>query len=67
LPEVLGDSGILLDPKDEDAWVHAMLTLLENDEERRRLRGRGFARAQHFTWKGTAVQTLAIYRKLVHQ
>lgn len=61
-PEVLGSAGILLDPRDADAWTATMQTLLESPAQRADLRQRALARAAQFTWERTARETLAVYR-----
>lgn len=62
LPEVVGDAGRLLDADDPDAWTDAMLDLLNDDKERRRLAEAGRRRAENFSWATTAARTIQIYR-----
>ena len=62
LPEVVGEAGLLVPPKDVDALGRAMLTLMRMDEMRADLRERGLRRAAEFSWRRTAEETLAIYR-----
>jgi len=63
LPEVAGDAALLVDPLS----VHEIalgISRLHNDEElRRQLIQRGFARARRFTWEQCAQQTLAAYNR----
>jgi glycosyltransferase involved in cell wall biosynthesis len=63
LPEVVGDAGILVDPRNEIAIAEAMCEVIESDEVTTRLRSQGLARAAQFTWESTARQTLDIYRE----
>jgi glycosyltransferase involved in cell wall biosynthesis len=51
LPEVIGDAGILLDPKDVEAWCHAITNLSGNSAMREQLQQKGIARAALFTWE----------------
>lgn len=62
LPEVVGDAGHLLPPRDPDAWAHAIDQLLCDGAERARLAAAGRIQAARFTWEHAADRTLAIYR-----
>jgi len=63
LPEVAGDAALLFDPRDETAIAAAMQRVLANSTEVDRLRARGRARAEEFTWERTARATLACYAR----
>jgi len=63
LPEVVGEGGILLEPTDVEALAEAMEELLANDALRADLRQRALAQAAKFSWRQTALETLAVYRK----
>jgi len=65
IPEVLGDAGVLLHPENEDAWKDAIGRVLEDPGHVAELTRLGFARAATFSWQRTAVETAAVYRKLV--
>lgn len=65
LPEVLGDAGILLDPRDEQSWAIAMKDLLNDNSKQETLRQRGLVRAKEFSWERTAKETFAVYRKVL--
>jgi len=60
LPEVVGGAGLLFDPRDEDAILAAMETLVTEDAVHRRCREQGLARAVEFSWARTARETLEI-------
>jgi glycosyltransferase involved in cell wall biosynthesis len=61
-PEIVGDAGVLLDPRDIDGWAEALVTLLRDPARRAELVRRGRARAAGFTWSRTAAETYAVYR-----
>ena len=64
LPEVAGDAAVMFDPHDERAIAAAIETMLsEDDVARARMRARGFARAEQFTWERTAHATLDSYAR----
>ena len=63
LPEVAGDAALMIDPHNRDGIRDAMIRLLEDDAEARRLVALGFAQAARFTWRACAEKTLAVYRQ----
>ncbi len=63
LPEVLGDTGMLCDPDDDDALGQAIYMLLHDDDLRTDLSERGRIRAKSFTWDAAATATMETYRK----
>jgi glycosyltransferase involved in cell wall biosynthesis len=63
LPEIVGQSAVLVDPLDEEAIAGGMQRVLEDGELRRRLEREGLARARLFSWERTALQTLEVYRR----
>ena len=62
IPEVLGESGMLLDPDDPRRWAEAIIQVVTDAVLRARLRADGLARAAMFTWERTARITLGVYR-----
>ena len=67
LPEVVGEAGLLLPPKDVAAWTEALGRVLRDSALRARLRAQGLARARQFTWEAAARQTLAVYERVLAQ
>jgi glycosyltransferase involved in cell wall biosynthesis len=64
-PEVVGDAGVQVDPLDSEALGAAVIGLLEDEEERSRLREAGRARAASFNWAATIRATINVYRERV--
>jgi glycosyltransferase involved in cell wall biosynthesis len=62
LPEVVGDAGIMVDPRDRDALSASMLTLCRNGTLRESLQRKCLARASRFSWEHTVACTIAGYR-----
>jgi glycosyltransferase involved in cell wall biosynthesis len=62
LPEVAGDAGILVDPKDADALCQAIWTLYSDAALRGELAAKSLQRASQFSWKKCASDTVAAYR-----
>ncbi len=64
LPEVVGEAGMTLPPRDVAGVATALRTLLTDPVRRQELRERGRARARLFSWDETARQTLEVYRQV---
>ncbi len=58
LPEIAGDSALLVDPLDTAAMTAALQRLVQDQTLRARLIGRGFENVRRFTWRETAVRAL---------
>lgn len=67
LPEVVGDAGLLVDPYSTDEIAAALQTLLEDPVLRGELSQKARARAQQFSWKQVAEQTVAVYQQVYAQ
>lgn len=64
LPEVVGDAGVLFDPRAPDELSDILISLMDNEALRRELIERGRRRAEGFTWKKTVEQTIDVYRSV---
>lgn len=64
LAEVLGDAALLHDPRDEDALVAHLRSVLTDGDLARDLSRRGKAHAARFTWSACARATRAVYAEL---
>jgi glycosyltransferase involved in cell wall biosynthesis len=65
IPEVVGDAGILCDPRDEDALAEAVRKVLRDDELAADLAARGLRRAATFTWEATGAGLSAAIARAV--
>ena len=65
LPEVVGDTGLLVEPHDHAALRDAMHRLADAPELRAQLAGRALARAAEFSWDKCAAETTAAYARAV--
>lgn len=65
VPEVVGDAGLLVNPRSPEAIADAVRRVLADGDLAEDLRRRGLARAQTFTWERTARETLAVYETLL--
>ncbi len=64
LPEVVGEAGLLVDPRNEDEICGAMIRLLQDEAYRKRLGRLGEKRAAAYTWERSAELLMGVYRGL---
>jgi glycosyltransferase involved in cell wall biosynthesis len=64
IPEVVGDAGLMFNPKSVSDLTDIMLFLLDNPTERDRLISKGHQRAKTFSWDKTVAQTLEVYQSV---
>jgi alpha-1,3-rhamnosyl/mannosyltransferase len=64
LPEVVGESGVLLDPHDAGAWAQTMLELLTDETRRGWLAEAAIARTAEFRWADSAERLVHAYRRV---
>ncbi|MBK8028080.1 MAG: glycosyltransferase family 4 protein [Chloroflexi bacterium] len=65
LPEVAGDTGIMVNPSDQDAITGALERLITDAALRAELSRRGLERAKTFTWDAAAQQLASVYRSML--
>ena len=65
IPEVAGESTLLVNPEDSAAIADALYRALTDLELRSSLIASGLDRARRFTWRRTAAQTLAAYQHVL--
>jgi glycosyltransferase involved in cell wall biosynthesis len=65
LPEVVGDTGLLIDPEDTAALADAVESALTDEQWRLASREAGLQRARTFTWERTAQVALSVYQTCV--
>ncbi len=62
LPEVVGNAGITIDPKQPDELCQAMLNVVNNSKLRAEMSLRSLEQASKFSWKRCAEQTVEVYQ-----
>ncbi len=66
LPEVVGDTGILVPPADTKSLIAAIKILLDNPDKRKHMAEIGHNRAtQMFNWQNTAKHTTDVYQEAI--
>jgi glycosyltransferase involved in cell wall biosynthesis len=67
LPEVVGNAGILVPPRNHSALARAIIDLLDHKEKADELGRLGYQRVQrHFTWQRAAEKTVDAYRDVIN-
>ncbi len=64
LPEVVGDVGLQVDPRDTDAIAQALRQMIDRSDLRSASMAAGIDRARTFTWEKAAGELLAVYDRL---
>ena len=64
-PEVVGEAGILIKPKDTEAIRDSVLRLVQSSDERARLSQAALARVQQFSWESIANRYVDCYREVI--
>jgi alpha-1,3-rhamnosyl/mannosyltransferase len=62
LPEVVGDTGLLVDPHNPDAITQAMHTLTQAPELRTACSQQALLRSRQFSWQKCQQETIGVYR-----
>lgn len=63
LPEIAGDSAVLVNPYEIEELAGAMFSLLRNGKLRKKFSEKGLERAKLFSWDKTAIKTLEAYQR----
>ena len=64
LPEVVQDGGLVIEPNAE-SFAEAITKLIENSQLRKSIEKKGIEIAKQFTWEKAALETKAIYNKIL--
>jgi glycosyltransferase involved in cell wall biosynthesis len=65
IPEIIGDAGLLIDPRSIRELSDALMHIVGSSTTRRHFSQLALERSSHFSWRKTAEQTLEVYRKVV--
>ena len=65
IPEVVGGTGILINPQDTNAAAQAMRVLIEDPDKRRELSAMALIRSKDFSWGKCVSQTISAYQRLL--
>ncbi|MCY7370463.1 MAG: glycosyltransferase family 4 protein [Polaromonas sp.] len=62
IPEVVGDTGVLLDPQDVDGFTRAMELLITSPDVRATMAARALERSRQFSWAQCVSETVDAYK-----
>jgi glycosyltransferase involved in cell wall biosynthesis len=65
LPEVVGDAGLLVSPKDKDSLCESILKLYHSSDLRSKYSQSSLERSAFFSWKKTLIETLDVYKNMI--
>jgi glycosyltransferase involved in cell wall biosynthesis len=65
IPEVVGDTGVMLHPQDVDGLALAMETLIIAPDVRNTMAGKALVRSTQFTWASCVTKTVDSYRAVL--
>lgn len=65
IPEVVGDSAIMISPGNTEIWAQTMVRLIKDKSLRTRLSEASRVRVQSFSWKNSAFSLLSLYDEAV--
>lgn len=65
VPEIVGDTGLLVSPYDVEGLAEAMRRLLVDHDLRHEMTEQAIARAQFFSWEKTAREMLETYQQVI--
>ena len=66
LPEIAGDAALYFDPAKPEEIAAAILEFYKDPSKWESMIDRGLQRLQLFSWEKTAVETVALYKKVLH-
>jgi len=64
IPEVVGDAGLLVNPRDIKGLAQAMRRVLTDNKLRRDMVKKGLEESKRFSWEKTAERTQEVYNKV---
>lgn len=67
MPEVVGQAGILLPPKDEEQWAAAIVRVINSPALAAELSAKGLKQAKKFSWEKCARETIAVYQRVAKE
>ncbi len=65
IPEVVGDAGILVHPKETKELCQAMFDMVTDEKKRNELREKGLERSRQFSWEASAIKLREVYQEMI--
>ena len=67
MPEVVGKAGVYFDPLDIEAQAKAICSVVFDEQRRNELISLGRQRLPFFSWERCALETQAVYQKVLQE
>ena len=67
MPEVVGDAGILISPKDKNGWVEAITRVNSDENLRHEMIKKNENQVAKFSWEKTARKTIEVYNQALKE
>jgi glycosyltransferase involved in cell wall biosynthesis len=67
MPEVVGDAGILISPKDKHKWVEAITIINTDDKIREKMKKGNLSQIVKFSWEKVARETIEVYKSAIEE
>jgi glycosyltransferase involved in cell wall biosynthesis len=67
IPEVVGDTGLTLDPQDVDGFAQAMQLIVTAPELRANMATKALARSRQFSWASCVSETVDAYKFVLNK
>lgn len=64
LPEVIGDAGLLADPRNDSEWIELITNVLSDEKLYHYMVEKGLKRSKQFSWDATAKKTIEVYQEI---
>lgn len=65
MPEVIGDAGELISPKNKMAWVEAITRINGDEKLYKQMQSKNATQIEKFDWEKTAQKTIEVYERCV--
>lgn len=67
IPEIVGDSGILVAPFDYNEFANQSINILSDSDCFNKYQAKAIERAQFFSWDKTLRETTAVYKRIINE
>jgi glycosyltransferase involved in cell wall biosynthesis len=67
IPEIVGEAGLLIDPRSDESLARAMRELADSESTRQRLKEHSTRAAAKFSWTTAAERVLRCYEEVMHE
>jgi len=66
LPEVVGDGGIMHEPRDYEEFAKSIMKLLKDKDFYDKMKNKGLEQAKKFSWKKTTIEVVDLFNRIIY-